>query len=146
MTEALLEKDIMLAEDDLDDLEIFKMALDELGFPYELRHAENGDVLFFLLKNKIPYILFLDINMPCKDGMACIVEIRRNRDYDGLPIIMYTSFLEEKYISESFRSGANFYITKTTVFQELVAKLKKVFALDWKDYLHYPPSGQFLLK
>lgn len=139
------EKDILLAEDDLDDVEIFETALQEVGQPYIMRNAKNGDVLFVLLKDKIPYLLFLDIHMPCKDGMACIVEIRKNREYDKLPVIMYTSMFTEKIIEESYRNGANLYITKTNTIQDLVNKLKKVFSIDWNDYLHFPPREQFVI-
>ncbi|MCW3121907.1 MAG: response regulator [Flavipsychrobacter sp.] len=139
------EKDIMLAEDDSDEVLIFDTALQELRFPYTLRHAKDGDALFVLLKASIPYILFLDINMPCKDGMACIAEIRSNKEYDHLPVIMYTSHFAARIIEESFRKGANLYITKTATIQELVAKLKKIFAIDWADYVHYPPKNDFVL-
>ncbi len=139
------ERDILLAEDDSDDVIIFEMALKEASIPYDLRRAENGDVLFVLLKEKLPYILFLDIHMPCKDGLSCIIEIRKNRAYDGVPVVMYTSEFSDKIVEEAYRSGANLYITKTTTLKELTAKLKKVFSIDWSDYLHYPPQNQFLL-
>jgi CheY-like chemotaxis protein len=140
-----IEKDILLAEDDADDLEIFKSALDELGLKYELRCAENGDMLLVLLEERIPYILFLDIQMPCKDGIACIREIRQDRRYDSLPVIMYTSFFRDIYVKESFRTGANYFVTKPNNFAELVAKLRKIFAIDWRNYLHYPTYDDFLI-
>ena len=145
MTETILEKDILLAEDDNDDVLIFEMAMKQMDFPYLMRHADNGDVLFLLLKEKVPYILFLDIHMPCKDGVACIVEIRKNKEYDNLPVIMYTSNMSNKIVEECFRNGANLYMTKTSTINSLVDKLKKVFAIDWNDYLHYPPQNQFVL-
>ena len=145
MSNPAFEKDILFAEDDSDDVAIFEMALKELNIQYMLRNAENGDLLFILLKERIPYILFLDIQMPCRDGVACIIEIRKNRDYDKLPVVMYTSQLSGKIIEESFRNGANLYVTKTGTFTELVAKLRKVFSIDWTDYLHYPPQHQFVL-
>ena len=138
-------RDILLAEDDIDDVTIFEMALRHLELSYILRHAENGELLFVLLKDRIPQILFLDINMPCKDGVACIIEIRKNREYDNLPVVMYTSNLSEKIIDECFSNGANLYITKTNRFTALTEKLKKVFAIDWDDYLHYPPQSHFIL-
>lgn len=138
-------KDILLAEDDSEDVEIFEMALTELKFPYVMRHAENGDVLFILLKERVPHILFLDIRMPCRDGLSCIVEIRKNREYDHLPVIMYSSHLSHKIVDECFRNGANFYLTKTNTISELTEKLRKIFDMDWKSYLHYPPQDQFML-
>ncbi len=110
-----------------------------------MRHAENGDVLFVLLKDRIPYILFLDIHMPCKDGIACIIEIRKNRQYDKLPVIMYTSRVHDKVIEDCFRNGANMYVTKTDTLAALVTKLRKVFAIDWDGYLHYPPEHHFVV-
>ncbi len=145
MGELALEKDILLAEDDNDDVAIFDMALKTLEFPYIMRRAENGDKLFILLKDKIPYILFLDVHMPCKDGVSCIIEIRKNREYDQLPVVMYTSQLSTKVAEECFRNGANLYMTKTSTFSELTAKLKKVFAIDWSNYLHYPPQDHFII-
>ncbi len=145
MVDQAQQKDILLAEDDIDDVVVFEMALKNLEQPYMLRHADNGDVLFVLLKDRIPYILFMDIHMPCKDGVGCITEIRKNRDYDKLPVIMYTSNLSNKIIEECYRNGANMYVTKTNTFGELTAKLKKVFAIDWEDYLHYPPQHQFVV-
>ena len=139
------ERDILLAEDDHEDVYIFELALKELQIPYEMRHAENGDVMFVLLKERIPYILFLDIHMPCKDGVTCIQEIRSKREYDGLPIVMYTSLFNNKIVEECFRNGANLYMTKTTTFAQLTEKLRKVFSIDWDDYLHYPAQNQFVL-
>lgn len=143
MATAILLKDILLAEDDQDDVEIFEEALRDLAIPYELRHAENGDMLFILLRDRLPYILFLDIHMPCKDGIACIIEIRKNREYDKVPVIMYTSNYSRRVVEECFRNGANMFLGKTNTYSSLVEKLRKVFSIDWGDYLHYPPESHF---
>ena len=145
MSNVVLEKDILLAEDDNDDVVIFEMALKELAIPYLLRHAENGDGLFILLKERMPYILFLDIHMPCKDGLSCIIEIRKNRDYDNLPVVMYTSELSKKIVEDCYRNGANLYVSKANTFAKLTAHLTQVFAIDWANYMHYPPHSQFVL-
>ena len=138
-------RDILLAEDDHDDVLIFETALKEADILYQLRHAENGEKLFVLLKENIPYILFLDINMPCKDGVACISEIRKTREYDHLPIIMYTSNLLNKIVDDCFASGANLYLAKAFTFTTLADNLKKIFSIDWENYLHYPSRNNFIL-
>ncbi len=139
------KKDILLAEDDTEDVLIFETALNDLEIPYILRHAENGDALFILLKDRVPYILFLDINMPCKDGVNCIVEIRKNREYDRLPVVMYTSIINEKTIDECYQNGANLYLAKAYTLTALRQNLKKIFDIDWNSYLHYPPRNNFVL-
>lgn len=139
------KRDILIAEDDRDDVEILALALDDLHIPYELRHAENGDRLFVLLKERVPYLLFLDINMPCKDGVACIVEIRKNREYDALPIIVYTGNLFHKTIDDCFENGANLYVPKAVTLNSLAEKIKKIFEINWDNSMYYPRRNEFVL-
>lgn len=139
------QRDILLAEDDSDDVFLFQLALKEMPFPINMRHAENGEVLFTLLKQYIPELLFLDIHMPCKDGVSCIIEIRKNREYDNLPVVMYTSHATENYVDDCFRNGANMYMVKSKTFKELVENLKTIFSFDWKKQMFYPPKQQFVL-
>src|SRR5690606_32387406 len=98
-------KDVLLAEDDKDDVLIFELAVEEAELSIDLRCATDGDKLFVMLEEYIPDILFLDIQMPCKDGIACILEIRKNKDYDHLPVVMCTAHTSEQYINNAFRNG-----------------------------------------
>lgn len=81
-------RNVLIAEDDDDDFYIFSKAIEELSIPIILSRAENGEILIKLLNEKYPDMLFLDILMPCKDGRQCLKEIRSDRRYDDLPIII----------------------------------------------------------
>ena len=137
--------DILLAEDDIDDVLTFELAMKEMPFPFILRNAENGDLLFVLLKERIPDILFLDILLPCRDGVSCIIEIRKNQDYNHMPVVMFTSMQSPEYIHECFKNGANFYLLKSNSIHELSEKLTKIFSIDWKNFMFYPQKEQFVL-
>ncbi len=139
------ERDILLAEDDPDDFLFFEMALKETKVPVILRHATDGRILFVLLKEKTPQLLFLDINMPCEDGVSCIRQIRQSSEYDHLPVIMYTSNLYKKTIEECYRNGANLYMTKPDTFLQLIEKLQKVLSLDWHETMNYPAIKEFCI-
>src|SRR5690349_20065011 len=119
-------KDVILAEDDTDDVLVFELAAKESQIPMDIRHADDGEKLFTLLEEEVPDVLFLDIHMPCRDGVACIVEIRKKQEYDNLPVIMYTSHTTDKYINDCFRNGANLYMVKTKTIKELAENLKAV--------------------
>lgn len=134
----------MLADDDPDDVVVFKLALQKLEIAVHLRHAADGDMLFILLRQLIPDVLFLDINMPCKDGISCILEIRRNSEYNNMPVIMYTGFKGEQYVDACYKNGANFYMLKDNV-ANLAIKLKKIFSIDWKNYHYFPSREEFVL-
>ena len=138
-------KDVILAEDDNDDVLVFELAAKESEIAMDIRHADNGDKLFVLLKQDVPDVLFLDIHMPCKDGVACIVEIRKHHEYDNLPVIMYTSHTTEKHVNDCFRNGANLYMIKTRTIKELANNLRSIFSIDWKNHMYYPPKHQFVL-
>jgi CheY-like chemotaxis protein len=138
-------QDVLLAEDDVDDVLIFRLALNKIPIVISLRHAKDGDTLFELLSQRIPDIIFLDINMPCKDGVSCIGEIRRHSEYNNIPVIMYTSHRGARHIDECYSNGANFYILKGSTIAELAEKLKKIFSIDWKNYAYYPPKSEFVL-
>ena len=137
--------DVLLAEDDNDDVLSFELAMKEMPFSFILRNAENGDMLFVLLKERIPDILFLDILLPCRDGVSCIIEIRKNQDYNHMPVVMFTSMQSPEYIHECFKNGANFYLLKSNSIHELSEKLTKIFSIDWKNFMFYPQKEQFVL-
>ena len=99
---------------DKDDVLIFRLALHKLPVVIELKHASDGDMLLELLRNEIPDMIFLDIKMRGKDGMASIVEIRKNVEFNHVPVIMYTSLKGDKYVDESYSNGANFYLLKAS--------------------------------
>ena len=142
-------KNIILAEDDQDDVIVFELAIKEVNNEYKipvyLRHAKDGEILFVLLKEQVPDILFLDINIPCKDGISCIREIRKNKEYDSLLVIMYTGQRQDSRVEEAFREGANYYIVKSNTVSELAKKLKKVCSIDWRSITHYPSREQFVI-
>ena len=142
---ALNGYDIIVADDDAEDLLFFEMALNKIKISASIRHAEHGDMLFVLLKEKIPVLLFLDIHMPCKDGISCIKELRQSKDYDHLPVIIYTSDLYKKTIEECYRSGANYYLAKPASINVLAEKLITVLSVDWNETMHYPSLDNFIV-
>ena len=59
---------VLIAEDDDEDYLIFSLAIEELSFKVILSRAENGDILFKLLDENNPDIVFLDLLMPVFTG------------------------------------------------------------------------------
>src|ERR1700749_3585590 len=119
---------VLLAEDDDDDYFVFSLAINELSIKVVLTRAENGDILLQLLDEKNPDILFLDLLMPCKDGKQCLKEIRSNKKYDSLPIIVYSSLTDLTNIEFCYREGSNLYAIKPSTLTELKGILDKIFS------------------
>jgi len=137
---------VLLAEDDDDDYLIFSLAVDDItSVRVELKRAENGDILMRSLDERHPDLLFVDLLMPCKDGRQCIREIRSNSKFDSLPIIVYSSMSDLESIEFCYREGTNLYARKPSSLSDLKSILEKIFAMDWKRMLYYPPMSQFVI-
>jgi len=138
-------QNVLIAEDDDEDFELFADAIRDLSLKIILTRAENGDILMNILHERIPDLLFLDIVMPCKDGKDCLFEIRSNPKFDALPIIIYSSVRDYQTIELFYRKGTNLYVFKPQTYRELVSSLQKIFAVDWKTVRYYPKYSEFIL-
>ncbi len=142
--------EILFAEDDPDDRSFFKEALSEAAIPAELKTFENGEELtdyLSLVKNPPPPdIIFLDINMPVKNGKDCLKEIRANKDFNDVPVIMFSTSSYYKDIEESYSDGANMYIFKSEFFDNEIELLNKLFSGNWENDLMKTSREKFILK
>ncbi|MBC7748084.1 MAG: response regulator [Methylotenera sp.] len=131
---------ILIADDDDEDIQLFNEALDELKMDSKLTSFTDGKVLMDYLENlenKLPNILFLDLNMPCKTGHECLREIRSNSRFIDVSIAIYSTSSSDKDIEDSFVQGANIYIKKPNDFSKLKKVIKDVVNMDWQ----YQSSG-----
>lgn len=127
-------ENIWLADDDIEDREIFEEAIKKILPLTSLVTIPNGEELMKQFEiSKPPDLLFLDINMPCKDGMDCLIEIRANRKFYKLPIIMFTSSTQPNDIDRSYGYGANLFYSKPSSFTSLIEGLSDLLKMNWKD-------------
>ena len=113
---------ILLADDDLDDCNFFKHALEELSPSAHLTTVHDGeDLMNYLSDNpeQLPHVLFLDINMPRKNGLECLAEIKRNPTLKGIPVVMFSTSNSWDTINMLFKSGSHVYIHKPSDFTQL---------------------------
>ncbi|HNV28974.1 MAG TPA: response regulator [Cyclobacteriaceae bacterium] len=140
---------ILLADDDEADRLLFKEAFEELKINTNVQSVNNGEQLMEYLNRKgivLPEILFLDLNMPRKNGFECLKEIRSNKKFDEISIAIYSTSAAERDIEATFIAGANVYISKPNDFNELKQVLEK--AVMSAHVYHEPPfnKANFLLR
>jgi CheY-like chemotaxis protein len=132
-------KNILLADDDADDRDFFADALNEISVHTELTIANDGAELMTMLKETItepppPHILFLDLNMPRKNGFECLKEIRETPRLKNIPVVIFSTTANDKAIDTTYSLGANCYIQKPGSYQLLKRAIEIVLALDlWKQ-------------
>jgi CheY-like chemotaxis protein len=135
---------ILLADDDTDDALVFDLALRSLSFPFILTHVRDGEELMRALGRQVPDILFLDIRMPCRDGIACIQEIRANSRYAQMPVVMYSSMRTPMNMAATYQKGAQYFLEKTGSLSELSSKLRFLFSRDLKEMRKQEPEAYLL--
>jgi CheY-like chemotaxis protein len=139
---------ILLADDDKDDCFLFREALSELPIPTELETVHDGEELMTYLENNsdnLPQVLFLDLNMPKKNGFECLTEIKHNKKLNQIPVIMFsTSYprdmdYEQNIIKVLYNIGALDYIRKPEDFTKLKQLIHSML-LKIKDLLASEPK------
>lgn len=140
---------ILLADDDHDDCLLFQEALKDLPVATELTTVPNGEQLMELLAKKrkrLPDVLFLDLNMPRKNGFSSLGEIKRTNDLDQLPVIIFSTATEEEKVSLVYKDAAHYYIRKPATFSELKNVIHKVLTLIQNKNMPLPTKENFELK
>lgn len=137
---------LLLADDDKDDRFFFERVLKKLPISTQLTTVEDGEKLMdYLLGNSIlPDVLFLDLNMPRKNGSECLKEIKGNEKLKELPVIMYSTSLHEDIADLLYKSGAHYYIRKGTL-EELEQALHSTLTLMVEKQLTRPTRDKFIL-
>ena len=126
---------VLLADDDADDRMLFEDAITETGISVKLAMVKDGQQLIDFLESSIilPHILFLDLNMPIRNGMQCLQEIRTRDKYNALCVCMYSTTARQADIQQAAALGANLFINKPNSFTELKLLLRKVLTMDPKE-------------
>jgi len=131
--ETIALKQIFLADDDADDRSLFKEALSILSPDSKLTIANNGLELMHLLPKISADMIFLDINMPIKNGIDCIKWIRELKQYSKLLVVAYSSAFDKAEINKAYAFGVHLYFIKPTKLSYLLDDLEKLLQLDWDD-------------
>ncbi len=139
---------ILLAEDDDDDSMLFKEALNELSSDAKLIRVKDGEELMKILDHSshtLPDIVFLDINMPRKNGFECLLEIKKSDKYQNVPIVILSTSSGKDLVSKMYEAGANLYICKPNQFNHLKKVIEISISTNWSLYIPQPPFEKFMI-
>lgn len=121
---------ILLADDDIEDILLFKEVISDFQITIDL-HVANDGVEAIKILNSLENvdIVFLDINMPLMNGLECLKEIRKQSL--SVCAIMLSTSNTDHHVFESKSLGANGYITKPSSLDRYKQTIKHVMTTDW---------------
>jgi CheY-like chemotaxis protein len=137
---------VFLADDDPEDVEHFQTALKEISSTIKITIAKDGRELLEFVRIVTPDMIFLDMNMPCMNGIDCLSELRRMEHLQHVPIIIYSTGTKAEQIDQSYALGANRYIKKPVHFASIKEELSKIVALNLSDLVPQPPRDKYLIE
>lgn len=114
---------ILLADDDAEDRYILMDSFKEVGFTGILDCVENGiDAIDYLQKastsDKLPAIILLDLNMPRLNGTETLRRIKEHTEFNTIPVVIFSTSVNEIEKEECLRLGATSYMTKPGTLEE----------------------------
>ena len=139
---------ILIADDDLDDCEMIREALEESRLVNEIHFVHDGEELLSFLKRSgaddknefpLPGLILLDLNMPKMDGREVLKELKNHPELQKTPVIVLTTSQAEEDIIRSYNLGANSFITKPVGFESLVQVMRDLGRY-WFEIVELPDA------
>ena len=141
---------IFLTDDDADDCMMFSEALHEILFDREanLTIASDGIKLMEALDEKVPpapEVIFLDLNMPRKNGFECLDEIRNDPKLKNIPVVIFSTSSNNDIVNRTYQQGANYYICKPQSYHLLKRTIAFVLSMDFSKFGQKTVREQFVI-
>ncbi len=128
-------KTILLAEDNMNDVELTLAALEDLNIANSVVVVNDGVEAMEYLKREGKYkersegnptVILLDIKMPRMDGFEVLQAIREDKNLKKIPVVMLTSSREEKDLVKTYELGVNAYVVKPVDFDQFMDAVKQL--------------------
>ena len=132
----------------MDDRLFFEDAIEELFTSYKLSTVTDGVELMEVLfdnSEQLPDILFLDINMPRKNGCECLAEIKANDMLKEIPVVIFSTSLDMEIVNKLYENGAHYYIRKPGDFNVLKKVIYQATVLLKEDNINQPERSNFIM-
>ncbi|MBC8042189.1 MAG: response regulator [Rhizobacter sp.] len=136
--QSLSEYQVVVADDNPDHRYLLKSALTRIGVPEPMTFSNGLEVITHVKAAEYkPHLVFIDLNMPIKDGFDVLTALKSDPESKAIPVIVTTSSEEPNDVSECYRLGANSYIVKPLNSKEFSEKVHSV-AMYWLKVTSIP--------
>jgi PAS domain S-box-containing protein len=137
---------ILVAEDDSDHFLLLEEAIENTLPQYMITHSRDGkDLLKRIDEGETPDMIFLDLNLPKKSGLDCLVEIRQRKALRTTPVVIYSTSSDFEDIDHCYKAGCTLFLVKPPSFKMLLLQIKKLFSHELAEEALRKSEEQFRL-
>jgi CheY-like chemotaxis protein len=142
-------KRILLAEDDLKDVELTVNALNEHNLANDILVVRDGaEALDYLYRRGAfaqepegnPIVILLDLKMPKMDGIQVLRQIKSDKNLQTIPVVILTSSRESQDLQTCYQLGVNAYVVKPVKFSDFIEAVKEI-GVFWALINEPPPNS-----
>ena len=140
-------KNLLLADDDMDEILFFKLAIKQLDLDIQFTSVVDSEKLMLQLEqleSPASHVIFLDLNMPRMNGFRCLEEIKSNKTFSKIPVVVYSTSYDSENAEKLYKKGAHYYICKPASFEELKKVINRTITVLQSDK-NQPPQGKFYI-
>jgi chemotaxis family two-component system response regulator Rcp1 len=138
--------EVLLVEDSPGDVRLTQEALKESKIQIKLHVARDGTAAMAFLRCEgenanapRPDLILLDLNLPKKDGREVLQEIKEDRVFKSIPVVILTTSRSDRDVVRSYMLHANCYINKPVDLQGFLTVVKAIDTF-WFSVVKLPIS------
>jgi CheY-like chemotaxis protein len=125
--------DVLLVEDDAGDVLMTREAFEHYKIRNTLHVVTDGEqaVQFVRREGEFadaprPGLIMLDLNLPRRDGLEVLAEIKADPELRLIPVVILTTSQAEEDIVRSYALHANAYVTKPVDFERFIEVIRQI--------------------
>ncbi len=131
---------IIIVEDDIDDQELFKDAIESNGINNEIKFFDSGTDALHYLKTTTdkPFLILTDVNLPKMDGIELRAEVCKDEYLrkKSIPYIFLSTSEDKFAINKAYEMNVQGYFQKPNSFSGLQILLKQI--IDYWSICKHP--------
>ena len=125
----MAQKTIIVIDDDSDDIDVMQEILNQIDpTSISICFHDPCEAIRFLTKKLIllPSFIFIDINMPKITGIECLSELRKIKEFDPIPIVIYSTAMTDTTSEELLKKGASYTLQKPNNIADYLPALEAI--------------------
>ena len=119
---------VMMIDDDIINIKAVKAMLKN---EFDIIAVQSGREAFEVLETKKPDLILLDVYMPEMDGHEVIKKLKKNPEYEDIPVVFLTSDVEENTEIQGFSEGAIDFLRKPFRKDVAIQRIRRILELSY---------------